>query len=87
MRAQPVSSGPSGWLARLFVLLFVEPSDWMEEALHSGPFCSAVGRHGLPGWRALSVLRGGAKYSSLHQEAELERERGGGHKYRVSSCN
>lgn len=85
VRAQPV---PSGWLARLFVLLFVEPSAWMEEALHSGLFCSAVGRHGLPDWRARG---GGAKYSSLQQEAELERERGGinieyPHAIRVKRC-
>lgn len=47
----------------------------MRESLRSGPLCSAVGRHGLPGWRAPSVLRR-TKYSSLHQEAKLERERG-----------
>lgn len=46
----------------------------MRESLRSGPLCSAVGRHGLPGWRAPSVLRG-TKYSSLHQVAKLERER------------
>lgn len=39
---------------------------------------SALGRHGLAGWRAASVLRG-TKYSSLHQEEDkLQRETEGG---------
>lgn len=50
----------------------------LSEGAAAAPLRSALGRHGLAGWRAPSVLRG-TKYSSLHQEEDkLEREREGG---------
>lgn len=64
------------WSAGLIVC-FLLTSNWLAVCGScSALLCSALGRHGLAGWRATSVLRV-TKYSSLHQE-EDKPERGRG---------